>query len=88
MYHYLYLVYTPSHIYISPLKEYEKHRQKLESRSLTPAFSEASSTRSLLRGDQGALHVYTDIPHVEEFLTRPEFVISKYIESIALSNCF
>ncbi|PKI43487.1 tubulin--tyrosine ligase-like protein 12 isoform X1 [Punica granatum] len=64
---------TPQNYFIH---EYEKHRQNLDSRSLTPASSEAPSTRSLLKGDKSVLRVYTDIPHVEEFLTRPEFVIT------------
>lgn len=36
----------------------------------------SSPTSSLLRSDGSALRVYTDIPQVKEFLTRPEFIIS------------
>jgi hypothetical protein len=38
---------------------------------------ETPSTKSVRPSDGRALGVYTDIPHVEEFLTRPEFVLSK-----------
>ncbi|KAK4761709.1 hypothetical protein SAY87_029593 [Trapa incisa] len=65
--------HTPKNYFIH---EYEKHRQRLALRSLTPASSKASSTRGLLKGDRTALRVYTDIPHIEDFLTRPEFVIT------------
>lgn len=41
-----------------------------------------SATNSVCRSDGGALRVYTDIPQVEEFLTRPEFVISMCCHSV------
>lgn len=34
-------------------------------------------TKSIRPSDGHALRVFTDIPQVEEFLTRPEFVLSK-----------
>jgi hypothetical protein len=36
-------------------------------------------TRSIRPSDGRPLQVFTDIPHVEEFLTRPEFVLSKIL---------
>lgn len=36
-----------------------------------------SATGSILPSDGRPLRVFTDIPQVEEFLTRPEFVLSK-----------
>ncbi|KAJ8750695.1 hypothetical protein K2173_015876 [Erythroxylum novogranatense] len=58
------------------IKEYEKLCLKLRSKSLTCLPAKSPSTRSLRRGDGHALRVYTDIPQVEEYLTRPEFVIT------------
>lgn len=57
-------------------QEYEKHHNKLQSRSLPSLPIESSLTSGVCRSDGSALCVYTDIPQVEEFLTRPEFVIS------------
>jgi len=57
-------------------QEYKKHCQNLESKSLISPSIQSSTTRSIHRTDGPALRVYTDIPHVEEFLKRPEFVIS------------
>lgn len=37
----------------------------------------SSSSRTLRRTDGCALRVYTDLPQVEGFLTRTEFIISK-----------
>jgi hypothetical protein len=50
----------------------------------------APSTKSILPSDGRALRVFTDIPHVEEFLTRPEFVLSKQnsIPSLSLLKLF
>ncbi|XVE53987.1 hypothetical protein DITRI_Ditri03aG0046700 [Diplodiscus trichospermus] len=65
--------YTPESYFI---KEYEKHHNKLQSKRL-PSMPVKSSTTSAVRcSDGSALRVYTDIPQVEEFLTRPEFVIT------------
>lgn len=56
----------------------------------------SSPTSSLLRSDGSALRVYTDIPQVEEFLTRAEFIISMFLHSTLImillffptSTCF
>lgn len=59
----------------SILQEYEKYWQNLKSStSYSPAVMSSTSS-SLLRSDGSALRVYTDIPPVEEFLTRAEFMI-------------
>ncbi|EOY30254.1 hypothetical protein QUC31_020351 [Theobroma cacao] len=65
--------YTPQNYFI---QEYEKHHNKLQSRSLPSLPIESSLTSGVCRSDGSALCVYTDIPQVEEFLTRPEFVIT------------
>ncbi|XP_030538413.1 tubulin--tyrosine ligase-like protein 12 isoform X1 [Rhodamnia argentea] len=65
--------HTPENYFI---KEYEKHSKELESRSFTPPSVMSSATKSLLEGDRGPLRVYTDIPQVEEFLKRPEFILT------------
>ncbi|KAH9804622.1 tubulin--tyrosine ligase-like protein 12 [Citrus sinensis] len=56
--------------------EYEKHCQKLQFKSLSYTPTKSSNTESLHRSDGCASRVYTDIPYVEEFLTRTEFVIT------------
>ncbi|OMO67166.1 Tubulin-tyrosine ligase [Corchorus capsularis] len=65
--------YTPQNYFI---QEYEKHRNKLQSKSLPSVPTKPSTTNAVCRSDGGALRVYTDIPQVEEFLTRSEFVIT------------
>ncbi|KAG8376229.1 hypothetical protein BUALT_Bualt09G0041300 [Buddleja alternifolia] len=65
--------HTPQNYFI---KEYEKYSMKLSSKKFSPLPVKPSATNSLLRSDRSALQVYTDIPHVEEFLTRPEFLIT------------
>ncbi|KAL4613767.1 hypothetical protein ACB092_07G003900 [Castanea dentata] len=57
------------------IKEYEKHCKKLQSKSLISPSIQSSTTRSIHHTDGSPLRVYTDLPHVEEFLTRSEFVI-------------
>lgn len=58
------------------LQEYEKHCQKLQSKCcLSPSIKPSTDRCSISSGGH-ALRVYTDIPQVEEFLTRPEFLIS------------
>ena len=58
------------------LQEYEKHCQKLRSKCcLSPSIKPSADRCSISSGGH-ALRVYTDIPQVEEFLTRPEFLIS------------
>ncbi|GAV72802.1 TTL domain-containing protein [Cephalotus follicularis] len=63
---------TPQHYFI---QEYEKHHQKLESRTLALP-KKPPATRSLLHSDKRVLRVYTDIPQIEEYLSRPEFLIT------------
>lgn len=65
--------HTPQNYFI---REYEKHRLKLQSRKFHPPPAVSSTTKALYWGDGTALRVYTDIPQVEEFLTRPEFIIT------------
>uniref|UniRef100_A0A2N9H5T5 Tubulin--tyrosine ligase-like protein 12 SET-like domain-containing protein n=1 Tax=Fagus sylvatica TaxID=28930 RepID=A0A2N9H5T5_FAGSY len=55
--------------------EYAKHCQK-QSKSLISPSVHSSATRSLHHTDGSPLCVYTDLPQVEEFLTRSEFVIT------------
>ncbi|KAF5202480.1 Tubulin--tyrosine ligase-like protein [Thalictrum thalictroides] len=66
--------HTPENYFI---QEYEKYCKHLGLKSSSPAFpcTKASKT-SLIKQDGCILRVYTDIPHVEEFLTRPEFVLT------------
>ncbi|BBH08212.1 tubulin-tyrosine ligase [Prunus dulcis] len=64
---------TPENYFI---REYEKHQRSLKSKNLTSLTLDSCPTRSLHRSETSALHVYTDIPQVEELLTRPEFVIT------------
>ncbi|KAL4613775.1 hypothetical protein ACB092_07G004600 [Castanea dentata] len=64
--------HTPQNYFIN---EYEKHCQKLQSKSLISPSVQSSTTRSIHHTDGSPLRVYTDLPHVEEFLTRSEFVI-------------
>ncbi|XP_059433126.1 uncharacterized protein LOC132166341 [Corylus avellana] len=65
--------HTPENYFI---QEYKKYCQNLESKSLISPPIQSSTTRSIHHTDGPALRVYTDIPHVEEFLKRPEFVIT------------
>lgn len=58
------------------MQEYEKHLNKLLSKRLPSPSVKSSATTVVHRSDGSALRVYTDIPQIEEFLTRPEFVIS------------
>lgn len=61
------------------LQEFRKYKQQLESKSFCPPTPtiEAPATKRILPSDGRALRVFTDIPQVEEFLRRPEFVLSK-----------
>ncbi|GLT81160.1 hypothetical protein SLA2020_525630 [Shorea laevis] len=65
--------HTPENYFI---QEYQMHCSKLHSKKLPLLTMKSSATSRLHRDDGSALRVYTDIPHVEEFLTRPEFVIT------------
>ncbi|KAK4396848.1 Tubulin--tyrosine ligase-like protein 12 [Sesamum angolense] len=65
--------HTPQNYFI---KEYEKYSMKLQSKKFSPPPVMPCVTNSLLHNNESVLHVYTDIPQVEELLTRPEFVIT------------
>lgn len=65
--------HTPRNYFI---KEYEKCKNKLQSIKIASPIQGSSITSSLHHRDGSALHVYADIPQVEEYLTRPEFVIT------------
>ncbi|KAK7281295.1 hypothetical protein RIF29_09135 [Crotalaria pallida] len=65
--------HTPENYFI---QEYEKHNQKLQSKSLVPPTTQSSETKSIRHLDGCPLRVYTDIPQVEEYLTHPEFVVT------------
>lgn len=65
-------------------QEFRKYIQELGSKALGPPNKDLhgdikSVTGSILPSDGRPLRVFTDIPHVEEFLTRPEFVLSKFL---------
>ncbi|KAK6941297.1 Tubulin-tyrosine ligase/Tubulin polyglutamylase [Dillenia turbinata] len=64
--------HTPQNYFI---QEYEKHHKNLQSTTFIPPVVKPSVTRSLCRSHGRPLRVYTDIPHVEDYLTRPEFSI-------------
>ncbi|XP_050918374.1 uncharacterized protein LOC127135779 [Lathyrus oleraceus] len=66
--------HTPENYFI---QEYEKHNQKLQSTSLLPPTVQSSESKSIRPHDGRLLRVYTDIPHVEEYLTHPDFAIIK-----------
>ncbi|PON41304.1 Tubulin--tyrosine ligase-like protein [Parasponia andersonii] len=65
--------HTPENYFIH---KYERHWNNLQSKRLSFPPTQPRPTKSLLHNDGRALRVYTDIPHVEEFLTRPDFVIT------------
>ncbi|KAK6784548.1 hypothetical protein RDI58_018003 [Solanum bulbocastanum] len=65
--------HTPKNYFI---KEYEKYKNTLQSIKIASPVQGSSITSSLCRSDGRALRVYADIPQVEEYLTRPEFVIT------------
>ncbi|KAL0346758.1 UNVERIFIED_CONTAM: Tubulin--tyrosine ligase-like protein 12 [Sesamum calycinum] len=48
----------------------------IKSKKFSPPPVMPCVTNSLLHNNESVLHVYTDIPQVEELLTRPEFVIT------------
>ncbi|XP_077230015.1 tubulin-tyrosine ligase isoform X3 [Tasmannia lanceolata] len=55
--------------------EYEKYSRQLQSKSFCPPVW-ASVIQNLLPSDGRALLVHTDLPQVEEFLARPEFILT------------
>ncbi|XP_019094148.1 PREDICTED: tubulin--tyrosine ligase-like protein 12 [Camelina sativa] len=64
---------TPENYFIH---EFEKYQQKLQAKAFDSLPSNLSISRSIRHSDGSPLLVYTDLPQVEEFLTRPEFVIT------------
>ncbi|KAF3775255.1 Tubulin--tyrosine ligase-like protein 12 [Nymphaea thermarum] len=58
------------------IQKYKKYVHLLESTRFCRPLLEAPVTNSILPSDGRALHVYTDIPQVDEFLTRKEFVLT------------
>ncbi|KAL9314621.1 hypothetical protein ACSQ67_020073 [Phaseolus vulgaris] len=65
--------HTPENYFINA---YEKHQQKLLTTSLVSPTFQYSETGSIHQNCGRPLRVYTDIPHVEEYLTHPEFAIT------------
>ncbi|XP_004288983.1 PREDICTED: tubulin--tyrosine ligase-like protein 12 [Fragaria vesca subsp. vesca] len=65
--------HTPEKYFI---REYEKHWQNLRAESLRPPPMETCPTKSLKHTEKRPLRVYSDIPQVEELLTRPDFVFT------------
>nr|XP_010936909.1 tubulin--tyrosine ligase-like protein 12 isoform X2 [Elaeis guineensis] len=65
--------HTPENYF---MREFKKYCQQLESREFLVSVMEALTTRSIRPSDGRARLVYTDIPQVEEFLTRPEFILT------------
>ncbi|KAM3315688.1 hypothetical protein ACQJBY_034052 [Aegilops geniculata] len=64
--------HTPEKYFI---QEFRKYQEQLQSTNICPT-KEAPSTKSVRPSDGRPLRVFTDIPQVEEFLTRPEFVLT------------
>ncbi|KAL1214586.1 hypothetical protein V5N11_007481 [Cardamine amara subsp. amara] len=64
---------TPEKYFIH---EFEKYQQKLQPKAVESLPSNPSVSRSIRHSDGSPLLVYTDLPQVEEFLTRPEFVLT------------
>ncbi|KAJ0987501.1 hypothetical protein J5N97_005857 [Dioscorea zingiberensis] len=65
--------HTPENYFI---QEFKKYYQLLQSKCPDPSNVRSFVTKSIFPSDGHPLRVYTDIPHVEEFLKRPEFVLT------------
>ncbi|XP_078433351.1 tubulin-tyrosine ligase isoform X2 [Wolffia australiana] len=65
--------HTPEDYFI---QEFLKYQEKLLSRKLPSPREASTMTTSALLADGRPLRVYTDIPQVEDYLRRPEFVLS------------
>jgi tubulin--tyrosine ligase-like protein 12 len=65
--------HTPENYFI---QEFRKYKEQLQSSSICPSRKVTPVTKSIRPSDGHALRVFTDIPQVEEFLTRPEFVLT------------
>nr|AAO13468.1 Hypothetical protein [Oryza sativa Japonica Group] len=74
--------HTPENYFIQArnlvckLVEFRKYKEQLQSSSICPSRKVTPVTKSIRPSDGHALRVFTDIPQVEEFLTRPEFVLT------------
>ncbi|MQL78050.1 hypothetical protein Taro_010469 [Colocasia esculenta] len=64
--------HTPENYFV---QEFQRYSEQLQARMLACPSVVISATRSILPSDGHPLRVYTDIPQVEEFLTRSEFVL-------------
>ncbi|GMH16581.1 hypothetical protein Nepgr_018422 [Nepenthes gracilis] len=65
--------HTPESYFV---KAYEKHLQKLQAKHCTQSSSGLLEVSSLHDDDGNVLHVYTDIPQIQDFLSRPEFALT------------
>ncbi|ESQ33251.1 hypothetical protein EUTSA_v10003638mg [Eutrema salsugineum] len=65
--------HTPENYFIH---EFEKYQQKLQAKASVSLPLKPSVSQSIRHSDGSPLLVHTDLPQVEEFLTRPEFVIT------------
>ncbi|EEC74627.1 hypothetical protein OsI_10249 [Oryza sativa Indica Group] len=69
--------HTPENYFIQARNlEFRKYKEQLQSSSICPSRKVTPVTKSIRPSDGHALRVFTDIPQVEEFLTRPEFVLT------------
>ncbi|VVA90274.1 unnamed protein product [Arabis nemorensis] len=64
---------TPEKYFIH---EFEKYQQKLQAKAFDSLPFKPSVSRSIRHSDGSPLLVHTDLPQVEEFLTRPEFLLT------------
>ncbi|KAF9615015.1 hypothetical protein IFM89_021586 [Coptis chinensis] len=67
--------HTPQNYFIQEYENYCKQHEMANSATAFPCLEDAK-TSSLIKKGGSVLRVYTDIPQVEEFLTRPEFVLA------------
>ncbi|CAN8323629.1 unnamed protein product [Cochlearia groenlandica] len=64
---------TPENYFIH---EFEKYQQKLQEKAFKSLPFSPSVSQSIRHSDGSPLLLHTDLPQVEEFLTRPEFVLT------------
>ncbi|KFK43033.1 hypothetical protein AALP_AA1G070000 [Arabis alpina] len=64
---------TPEKYFIH---EFEKYQQKLQTKAFDSLPFKPSVSQSISHSDGSPLLVHTDLPQVEDFLTRPEFVLT------------
>ncbi|XP_039144964.1 tubulin--tyrosine ligase-like protein 12 [Dioscorea cayenensis subsp. rotundata] len=65
--------HTPENYFI---QEFKKYHQLLQSKCPEPYNLSSFITKSIFPSNALPLRVYTDIPQIEEFLKRPEFVLT------------